>query len=346
MINVILRKQRLSAINCTRFNQQRDYSGLRPLPVVICKSVDNNYNPRKRTIERNFSIKSLTEQDGVTKYMLEAIMDSKFTWMLAEKMVWVHDGLGLPWWSVIILASISSRLVVFPLLVYSQKVIARRKLAYLEVEKEMPQVKYSTTQLSRQKKLSFDETRRTFHLERIKLVQKTIIKYNCANLKIFAPAYVQLPFFLSFNAAIRKVSNGDELMMTEGPMFMTNLTLPVETWILPLFVGSLFWLSLQVNLSQASKMQAMTSLNSNRTQTIVRYFVNGLILVMVYFCGQVESGLALYWASSAASAYASNLVLISPRVLRQLGIPRFENDPKHPYRTYGQFLAQKFKLVK
>ena len=130
------------------------------------------------TITRNFSIKSLTEQDGVTKYVLEAIMDSKFTWQLAEKMVWVHDGLDLPWWSVIILASISSRLVVFPLLAYSQKVIARRKLAYLEVEKEMPELKYRATQLSRQKKLSFDETRSNFQLERLKLVQKTIIKYK------------------------------------------------------------------------------------------------------------------------------------------------------------------------
>ena len=346
MINVILRKQRLSAINYSRLKQQRHYSGLRPLSVVICKSVDNNYSPRKMTITRNFSIKSLTEQDGVTKYVLEAIMDSKFTWQLAEKMVWVHDGLDLPWWSVIILASISSLLVVFPLLAYSQKVIARRKLAYLEVEKEMPELKYRATQLSRQKKLSFDETRSNFQLERLKLVQKTIIKYNCANLKIFAPAYVQLPFFLSFNAAIRKVSNGDELMMTEGPMFMTNLTLPVETWILPLFVGSLFWLSLQVNLSQKSKTQAVTGLKSKLTPIIVRHFVNGLILLMVYLCGQVESGLALYWASSAASAYASNLVLISPRVLRQLRIPRFEDDPKHPYRTYGQFLARKFKLAK
>ena len=341
MINVILRRQRLSVINYT-VNQQRQYSGLRPLSVVMCNSAVNLQSSRQ--MKRHFSIKSLTEQDRVTEYVLNSIMDSSLTWKIAEKMVLVHDGLGIPWWSVIILASITSRLIVFPLLAYSQKVIARRKLAYLECEKLMPELKSTTTKLSKRKSLSFDQTRKEFHIERVKLVQKTIIKYNCSNMKIFAPGYVQLPFFLCFNSAIRKIRNGDELMMTEGPIFMTNLTVPVETWILPMFVGSLFWLSMQVNLSQTSRVEAVTNNNNWLRGKVVRTFTNALILLMVYLCGQVESGLALYWASSAATALASNLVLLSPRMLRLLRIPRFENDPKHPYKTYGQFVAQKLKL--
>ena len=153
-----------------------------------------------------------------------------------------------------------------------------------------------------------------------------------------------MPIFISFNAAIRKIKNGDELMMSEGPILMTNLTLPVETWILPIFIGSMYWLSMQVNLSQVINVSAVSLGTRITKMKPVKYFLNGVILLMVYISGQVESGITLFWAGSATIALMSNLILLSPRVLRMLKIPKFQDDPKEPYKMYFDYLAKKFKL--
>ena len=336
---------RLRRAPSLQYLNQRNYSHLRPLASSQISANDLKFQKLQLMTTRQLSMDSFLKQDSVTQYVLDSIVDSKLSWWLAEKLLWVHDGLGVPWWTVIIMASMSRFIFVLPTQAYSQKVIARRKMAYTEMEEKIPKLKNKVNNIGKQNQWSFTKTRARFHVEQAKLKRSLIIKHNCANMKIFAPLYLQMPIFLSFNAALRKISNGDELMMTEGPPLMTNLTLPVETWILPIFVGSIYWLSLQVNASQVHNISAVTmSSGVLSRQKFMRYFIHSLILVMVFLCGQVESGLALFWAGSATSALASNLLLISPRVLSLLRIPRFPGDPKHPYRTFADYLATKLKL--
>ena len=48
--------------------------------------------------------------------------------------------------------------------------------------------------------------------------------------------------------------------------------------------------------------------------SFLMFFTNGMILFLVYISTQAHSGIALYWASSAAVGLASNLILVSPKV--------------------------------
>ena len=77
------------------------------------------------------------------------------------------------------------------------------------------------------------------------------------------------------------------------------------------------------------------------------YFTNGMVLFLVYLSTQAHSGIALYWASSAAVGLASNLLLVSPKAKNFFGIKMFPDDPEKPYQTiYNNAIDKYISRVK
>ena len=97
--------------------------------------------------------------------------------------------------------------------------------------------------------------------------------------------------------------------------------------LLSLCIGVLFMSSIQVNVL-IHKVE-----KQSKVRNFLMYFTNGMVLFLVYLSTQAHSGIALYWASSAAVGFASNLLLVSPKAKNFFGIKMFPDDPEKPYQT-------------
>jgi len=112
---------------------------------------------------------------------------------------------------------------------------------------------------------------------------------------------------------------------------MPDLTLPVETLAMPFLLGSLWFLSLELNYNQGKRIKPEGK-TAKAFQFIFKTGSRALILWIVYLSTKVESGVTLYWVSSASVGLLSNLILMSPKFRSSVGIMRFDGDPDKPYK--------------
>merc|ERR1719510_125757 len=115
-----------------------------------------------------------------------------------------------------------------------------------------------------------------------------------------------------------------------GPFLMPDLTLPVETLTMPILLGSLWLLSLKVFDNQNKRIEIQGK-GAKVFKVMEKIVTRGLILWIVYLSTKVESGVTLYWVSSASVGLLSNLILMSPKFRSSVGIMRFDGDPDKPY---------------
>ena len=287
--------------------------------------------------------------DSMTK-----LADSDLTVWLSDQVIYFHEISGLPWWVVILSTSIAMRgFLLFPTQIFAERTLSRRVLAYLEMNNEtIPALKTQLNAIARaQNDKNFEFYKKQFEAMRIQLYRETIAKYNCSVIKIFLPQYCQIPVFLSSTMALRRLSSKPELLdvklqlLNGGPFLMPDLTVPVDTLVLPIFLGTLFWLGMEVNLNK-NKPQLVRESKNRILPKILINTGRGLILLMVYFSTKVESSIVLYWTGSAAVGLISNLVIMSPKLRRAVGIRKTPADEEHPYKVLYDNMISKIPKFK
>ena len=315
----------------------------RTMPVTCSVLLQNDSkNNSTFTIQRrNISYQGYIE---TIKDMTNYLNDSQMTQFFCEQLVMVHESTGLPWWSVIVGSSLVLRLgLQFPAQIYSQIVISRRKKAYIELEeKYIPALKVVVGSERSRRNLSHDEAKKIFIRKQVDLISQTIVKYNCGRPKIYLPLYMQMPIWLSMTFAVRRLMYSVEFhdqFMVQGPMFLSNM-LDSTPIVMPLFIGFMFWSSMQVNL-----LLYGTTVPQNYAGKFMYVFANSMILFMMYLTSQVECGLALYWGASAVLGLGTNLLMISPKFKQACRIPEFPEDPKQPYQTIYKNALGRFNIL-
>lgn len=68
-----------------------------------------------------------------------------------------------------------------------------------------------------------------------------------------------------------------------------------------------------------------------RFHNIITNVFRGLSLFMVPVACSVPSALTVYWVASSSYGLMQNLLLVSPRVKRALGIPKTQSELENPY---------------
>lgn len=180
--------------------------------------------------------------------------------------------------------------------------------------------------------------------------QKLIVRDNCHPLKTVIVLWGQIPLWIFQSVALRNLVYmlpnpmllRAQIIVTEltlgGFGWVPNLTVPDDSYILPVSLGL-------INLAIV-ELQSMTR---TRPPTQLQHYANhvfrGMSVLMVPIACTVPSALCIYWVTSSACALSQNLLLLSPRVRRIVGIPQTETELLEPYDHIWLKIQERVKFL-
>lgn len=125
-----------------------------------------------------------------------------------------------------------------------------------------------------------------------KLVSELYVRDNCHPFKATVLVWIQLPMWIFMSVALRNLSTGktqseaglsvQEQLATGGVLWFSDLTAVDSTWILPVSVGVINLLIVEIF--------ALQKIGTSRFQTYVTYFVRAVSVLMIPIAATVPSG--------------------------------------------------------
>lgn len=148
----------------------------------------------------------------------------------------LHATTGLPWWGTIAVTTVMLRVCLFPLSVKFARNAAKMAKLQPELSEIMKKIqhysKIGATELQQKEQIKIAELYKA---------------HDCSPLSMMTLPFMQVPFFMSFFIALRKMALAPiESMKTGGVMWAGDLTLPDPTYALPLIACGLFITNIQV----------------------------------------------------------------------------------------------------
>ncbi|KFP29476.1 Mitochondrial inner membrane protein COX18, partial [Colius striatus] len=183
----------------------------------------------------------------------------------------------------------------------------------------------------RAKQVGWSEKAARFHFKKNlrRIITELYVRDNCHPFKATLLVWVQIPMWVSVSLALRNCSVGatgsevQEEFSAGGALWFTDLTAPDSTWILPVLLGLVNLLIVEIFASQ--------KMNVSRFQRLATNFFRVVSVVMIPIAATVPSSMALYWLSSSFLGLSHNLLLRSPTFRRLCCIPRTKSDSATPY---------------
>ncbi|XP_011358819.1 mitochondrial inner membrane protein COX18 isoform X4 [Pteropus vampyrus] len=180
-----------------------------------------------------------------------------------------------------------------------------------------------------------------------RLVSELYVRDNCHPFKATVLVWIQLPMWIFMSVALRNFSTGaahaegfsvQEQLATGGVLWFPDLTSLDSTWILPISVGVINLLIVEIF--------ALQKIGMSRFQMYVTYFVRAVSVLMIPVAATVPSSIVLYWFCSSFMGLSQNLLLRSPRFRRLCRIPLTKGDSETPYKDlfaafYAKFISRK-----
>ncbi|XP_077290797.1 cytochrome c oxidase assembly protein COX18, mitochondrial [Arctopsyche grandis] len=249
----------------------------------------------------------------------------------------LHEFTGLPWWATIITATVLARATItLPLAAHQNYIFAKLE----NIGPEMNKIAKDLGQETALAKKSFDLTDKQcsilFKKSMKKQWQKLVIRENCHPFKGTLLILVQIPLWISMSFSIRNLAYmlpehsttalvTYEQFLTGGFGWISDLTMPDHTFILPITFGVL---NLAIIELQAMSRSGIPSRVQKYTMNIFR----GISIIMVPIAASVPSSLCLYWVTSSSFGLFQNILLLSPKARRFLRIPLTPTELKEPYQ--------------
>ena len=148
----------------------------------------------------------------------------------------VHFHTGLPWWATIAGATVALRIALLPLAFKMQVNAAKLQNLQPETSQIMERAKYYRS--IGDSKSQADEAVKLIDLYR---------SHQCSPVKMFVMPLAQVPIFISFFMALRKMAAAPlESMKEGGALWFTDLTAIDTTYVLPLLAAGSFLLNVEV----------------------------------------------------------------------------------------------------
>ncbi|KAM6220646.1 cytochrome c oxidase assembly protein COX18, mitochondrial [Rhynchocyon petersi] len=266
-----------------------------------------------------------------------------------ELLLSAHTTSGLPWWGSILLTTVAMRgVVTLPLAVYQHYIIAK-------VENLQPEIKNIARHLNQEVAVRAHQfgwskrvARITYFKNMRRLVSELYVRDNCHPFKATVLIWIQLPMWIFISVALRNFSMGvthseagisvQEQLATGGVLWFPDLTALDSTWILPVSVGAINLLIVEIF--------ALQKIGMSRFQKYVTNFVRGVSVLMVPIAATVPSAIALYWLCSSFMGLSQNLLLRSPGFRQLCRIPLTMSDSHTPYKDLWAAFHTKFFLRK
>ncbi|KAM6346071.1 cytochrome c oxidase assembly protein COX18, mitochondrial [Podargus strigoides] len=276
-----------------------------------------------------------------------------YEWLAQSAPVhWVEDGLvalqaaaGLPWWATIVCGSALLRTAVtLPLAAHQGRVLAKLENLQPEIKQLAERLRYEVS--VRGKQLGWSQKVARFHFKKNlrRIITELYVRDNCHPFKATLLVWVQLPMWVCVSLALRNCSVGatdsevQEQFSAGGALWFTDLTAPDSTWILPVSLGLINLLIVEIFASQNIQVSKFQKLATN--------FFRVVSVVMIPVAATVPSSMALYWLSSSIMGLSHNLLLRSPTFRWLCCIPRTKSDSGSPYRDIVSALTAKYSFKK
>lgn len=264
-----------------------------------------------------------------------------------------HEQTGLPWWATIIIYTVGLRLMTFPLAVYGQKIKAR---LYSILQTELPSM---NDELKREvaiakRKLALNDKDAYFLYKRSfnKQYRKMIERDNCHPLKTTILFWFQIPIWICHSIGIRNILSmrpdpnsyraliAYTQMTVGGFLWIPNLIETDASYILPV----LWCITNLINIELGALEK---SGKPGKFSVIVTNIFRGITIAIVPIAASVPSCLTLYWCTSSLCALAQNLIILSPKAKRTLGIPlNTQYHMDNPYRTMAHRFSERMEQRK
>lgn len=224
--------------------------------------------------------------------------------LIQHALDFLHVGIGLPWWCSIVVGTVLFRAIVFPIMIKGQ--VNSAKLA--AVKPELERLQQNLRDMS------------NYHNPMMKAqasieLQELFKKHDCHPAKALISPLVQLPLFVSFFLALRKMSYLPvESMKTGGALWFTDLTAADPYYALPVICAATMLLTIETGAD------AGMSANTDQMSTMKNVF-RGMCLIMVPLTYHFPTAIFTYWLTSNVLSLVQVGVMKVPGFKTYLGIP-------------------------
>ena len=253
----------------------------------------------------------------------------------------LHQWLPFPWGALIVFSTVCLRgMITLPLAVIQNRNIAKMILLAPTVKEYSEALLHNVVVRCRRAGLSASEANLQYKLEVKKMRRELYQKEGVSPLRVALVPWVQIPLWIVLSLGLRNVCGAypgvdaltiDSSLHNEGFLWIYDLTLPDQWWILPVMLGLSNWLNIELHaLKKLSK--------GSRSNRILTNVLRLLSVGMVYIGGHVPAALCLYWTTSSCLGLAQNVLLQLPKVRRALKFPKTSQDSNHPFRDLADVL--------
>lgn len=207
---------------------------------------------------------------------------------------------GLPWAVGIVLTTCALRLAVFPLVVQSMRNNVRLMNIQPEVQVHTERMRACTN--------AGDKDGANQAIERL---QQLFATNHCHPLRSLVPALVQMPVFISFFLAIRKMAELPvESLKHGGYLWFTDLTVADPTYALP----AIATLTMVATLELGSE-------GLKQTKPAMKMLFRVLPFVLLPVTVGFPAGMFMYWITANTFSLSQLIVLRVPALRSLLKIP-------------------------
>ncbi|XP_072330919.1 cytochrome c oxidase assembly protein COX18, mitochondrial isoform X1 [Scyliorhinus torazame] len=274
----------------------------------------------------------------------ESFVDSVPVQLTQDLLTSVQQTTGLPWWASIICTTMTLRATVtLPLAMYQMYIIAKVENLQPEITELAKRLRYEVS--VRAKQVGWSEKVARFHFRKNlkRIVSEMYIRDNCHPFKASLLIWVQLPLWICISIALRNLSlaasdvaaaQAIQDLAMGGVLWFPDLTLPDSTWILPISLGLVNLLIVEIF--------ALRKIELSKFQKYVTYMIRGISVLMVPIAATVPSSMALYWLTSSCVGLGQNLLLRSPSLRALCRIPKMNSDSETPFRDLSAGLIAKY----
>ncbi|KAI9306418.1 60Kd inner membrane protein-domain-containing protein [Cunninghamella echinulata] len=239
----------------------------------------------------------------------------------------IHNDLGLPWWSTIVLSTFILRsAMTLPIAVYQQKAVGTMINLAPMVQSWAETLKVSVMKES-SKKGGYQYYQKELNKQYRQKVKQIYAEYGCQRWKLLSLPYIQFPLFICMTLSIRDLAalplpwleqshdQPIEGFTTGGFGAWLDLTAVDTTMIFPILVGAGNLLNIELN--------AWLSRDQKKT-TSQKWITNGLRCLSIAFvpiAAHSPMALCIYWCTSSWYSVVQNVAFRIPAVRKCLGLP-------------------------
>ncbi|CAL8357806.1 unnamed protein product [Merluccius merluccius] len=272
-----------------------------------------------------------------------SVADSSLVHLTEQLLVSTQGATGLPWWASIMCTTLALRTVVtLPLGAYQMVVIGKVEALQSEIAELAKRLRYEVSVRAQERGWQERHCRYQFKKNLRRIVSELYVRDNCHPFKASLLVWVQLPMWICLSLALRNLSMASSpagsVLQTElttgGALWFSDLTLPDHTWVLPISLGLINLLIIEMFAAQRLQVSSL--------QKYMTHFLRGVSVLMVPIAATVPSCMALYWLSSSLVGLGHNLLLRSPRFQSACRIPRLRSSSQTPYRDLAAALRAKY----